>query len=137
MPIRSQRNVFSSQQHQPDSTKTCWEHNYSISATATLCLWSFDLVNSMIYWSWWSVDLRWMIDQSLVLHSSLMILFNLSNGDPMPVVSWRKAGVPVNPDGLDTDAARYYLMMMFLVMMILLLMLLTMIMMMFWCCWWW
>ena len=30
-----------------------------------------------------------------------------SNGDPMPAVSWRKAGVPVNPDGLDTDAARW------------------------------
>ena len=29
-----------------------------------------------------------------------------SNGDPMPAVTWRKAGVPVNPDGLDTDAAR-------------------------------
>ena len=30
-----------------------------------------------------------------------------SNGDPMPAVTWRKAGVPVNPDGLDTDAARW------------------------------
>jgi len=36
----------------------------------------------------------------------LKLYCRTSNGDPMPVVSWRKAGVPVNPDGLDTDAAR-------------------------------
>ena len=37
-----------------------------------------------------------------------MITMFYSNGDPMPAVSWRKAGVPVNPDGLDTDAARWW-----------------------------
>jgi len=36
----------------------------------------------------------------------LKLYCRTSNGDPMPAVTWRKAGVPVNPDGLDTDAAR-------------------------------
>ena len=29
---------------------------------------SFDLLNSMIHWSWWSVDLRWLFENRCYIH---------------------------------------------------------------------
>ena len=50
-----------------------------------------------------------MITMMMTMTNTMMMITIdfCSNGDPMPAVSWRKAGVPVNPDGLDTDAARW------------------------------
>ena len=35
---------------------------------------SFDLFNSIIYWSRWSVDLRWMIDSRCYIHPYMILL---------------------------------------------------------------
>ena len=36
----------------------------------------------------------------------LKLYCKTSQGDPMPTLTWRKAAVPLTPDGLDTDGTR-------------------------------
>ena len=62
---------------------------------------SFDLLNSMIYRSRWSVDLRWMIEYRCYIHPSWSFL-DTREWQRFSVVSWSNGSLPYDPSLMST-----------------------------------